>query len=80
MDGQCDFNIPPNSLGIKHARLLTAYWLRVLGKLSVPVVLLIQIIVGQEHTALAAGADGWLFGHFFLYSIISFVFLLPDID
>ena len=48
----------------------------VLGKLPVPGRPTVWIIVGQGPTALAGGADGGLFGHFFLSSIIS-VFLLP---
>ena len=56
----------------------------VLGKLPVPGVLLIWIIVGQGPTALVVGAGGF-FLTFFLSSIVSLSFLLlsgrqPDID
>ena len=43
---------------------------RVLGKLPVPGRPTILITVGQGPTALAVGADGGLFGHF--YSPLSF--------
>ena len=48
-------------------------------------ILLIWIIVGQGPVALAGGAGGGWFGHFFLLSVISFFFLplsgrQPDID
>ena len=43
----------------------------VLGKLPVPGRPIIWIIVGQGPTALAVGADGALFGHF--YSHLSFL-------
>ena len=42
----------------------------VLGKLQVPGVLLIRIIVGQGPTALAVGAGWGWFGHFYLSSNI----------
>ena len=47
----------------------------VLGKLSVPGVLLIWQIVGQGPTALAVGAGGvvWTFS----FSRLSFLFFLP---
>ena len=56
----------------------------VLGKFPVLGVLLILIIVGQGPIALAVGAGGGRFGHFFS-SIISLFFLplfgrRPDID
>ena len=44
----------------------------VLGKLAVPGCPTILIIVGQGPIALAVGADGGLFGHF--YSPLSFLF------
>ena len=44
----------------------------VLGKLPVPGLLLIWIRVGQGSTALAVGAGGGCFGHF--YSCLSFLF------
>ena len=44
----------------------------VLGKLPVPGRLTIWIIVGQGPIALAVGAGGGLFGHF--YSPLSFLF------
>ena len=49
----------------------------VLGKLTVPGRPSIWIIVGQGPTALAVGAGGGLFGHF--YSHVSFLssFSLP---
>ena len=55
------------------------------GKLPVPERPTIWMIVGQGPIALAVGAGGGLFGHFFLPSIISFFFLppswrRPDID
>ena len=55
----------------------------VLGKLPVPGRPTIWIIVGQGPIALAVGAGGGLFGHF--YSPLSFLFLplfgrRPDID
>ena len=48
-------------------------------------VLLVWVIVGQGPVALAVGAGGGLFGHFFLSSIFSLFFLplfgrRPDID
>ena len=48
-------------------------------------VLLVWMMVGQGPIALAVGADGGLFGHFFLSSIFSLFFLplferWPDID
>ena len=48
-------------------------------------VLLVWMIVGQGPIALAIGAGGGLFGHFFLSSIFSLFFLplfgrRPDID
>ena len=46
-----------------------------LGKLPVPGVLLIWLRVGQGPTALAVGAGGGLFGHFFLSSFTSLFFL-----
>ena len=62
----------------------------VLGKLPVPGRPTIWIIVGQGPIALAVGAGGGLFGHFysplsFLFSIFSLIFLplfgrRPDID
>ena len=57
----------------------------VLGKLPVPGRPTIWITVGQGPAALAEGAGGGLFGHFFLSSILSFLFLpvfgrRPDID
>ena len=42
----------------------------VLGKLPVPGRTTIWMIVGQGHIALAVGADGGCFGHF--YSPLSF--------
>ena len=56
----------------------------VLGKLPVPGRPTIWIIVGQEPTALAVGADGVVWT-FFLSSILSLLFLplfgrRPDID
>ena len=42
------------------------------GKLPVPGRPTIWIRVGQGPTALAVGAHGWLFGHF--YSRLSFLF------
>ena len=45
---------------------------KVLGKLPVPGVLLIWMIVGQGPIALVVGAGGGLFGHFF--SHLSFLF------
>ena len=56
----------------------------VLGKLSVPGRPTIWMIVGQGPIALAEGAGGGLFGHF--YSPLSFLLFLlpsgrrPDID
>ena len=55
----------------------------VLGKLPVPERPTIWMIVGQGPIALAVGAGGGLFGHF--YSHLSFLLLLPlgrrpDID
>ena len=44
----------------------------VLGKLAVPRQPTIWTIVGQGPIALAVGADGVLFGHF--YSALSFLF------
>ena len=46
-----------------------------LGKLPVPGRPTILITVGQGPTALAVGAGGGLFGHF--YSHLSFLLLLP---
>ena len=43
----------------------------VLGKLPVPGRPTIWVIVGQGPIALAVGAGGGLFGHFFLSSILS---------
>ena len=43
-----------------------------LGKLSVPGVLLAWMMVGQGPIALAVGASGGLIGHFFSY--LSFLF------
>ena len=43
-----------------------------LSELSVPGVLLVWMIVGQGPIALAVGAGGGLFGHFF--SRLSFLF------
>ena len=40
-------------------------------------VLLFWLIVGQGPIALAVGAGGGLFGHFFLSSILSSLFFLP---
>ena len=56
-----------------------------LGKLSVPGRPTSWIIVGQGPIALAVGAGGGLFGHFFLSFIFSLFFLplfgrRPDID
>ena len=56
-----------------------------LGKLPVPGRPTIWMIVGQGPIALAVGADVGLFGHFFLSSILSLLFLTlsgrqPDID
>ena len=45
-----------------------------LGKLSVPGVLLVWMVVGRGPIALAVGAGGGLFGHFF--SRLSFLFSL----
>ena len=56
----------------------------VLGKLPVPGRPTIWMIVGQGPIALAVGADGFFFGHF--YSPLSFLLFLrffgrrPDID
>ena len=47
----------------------------VLGKLPVPGRPTIWTTVGQGPTALAVGAGGGLFGHFF--SHLSFLFFLP---
>ena len=47
----------------------------VLGKLPVPGRPTIWITVGQWPTALAVGADGFFFGHF--YSHLSFLLFLP---
>ena len=47
----------------------------VLGKLPVPGRPTILITVGQGPIALAVGASGGLFGHF--YSHLSFLFFLP---
>ena len=57
--------------------LLYPFWgwsggAKVLGKLPVPGRPTIWIIVGQGPTALAVGAGGGLFGHF--YSHLSFSF------
>ena len=58
----------------------------VLGKLTVPGRPTIWITVGQGPTALAVGAGGGLFGHFYSHlSFLSFLFLplfgsRPDID
>ena len=51
-----------------------------LGKLPVPVRPTILITVGQGPTALAVGAGGGLFGHFFsrLSFLISFSLSLGD--
>ena len=46
-----------------------------LGKLPVPGRLTILIIVGQGSIALAVGAVGGWFGHF--YSRLSFLYFLP---
>ena len=46
-----------------------------LGKLPVPGRPTIWISVGQGPTVLAVGAGVGLFGHFFLSSILSFLFL-----
>ena len=43
----------------------------VLGNRPVPGRPTIWTTVGQGPTALAVGARGWLFGHFFLSSVIS---------
>ena len=50
------------------------------GKLSVPGVLLLWMTVGQGPIALAVGAGGGLFGHFFshLYFLFSFSLSLGD--
>ena len=48
----------------------------VLGKLPVPGRPTIWITVGQEPTALAVGAGGGLFGHF--YSHLSYLSLSPS--
>ena len=52
----------------------------VLGKLPVPGVLLIRIIVWEGPTVLAVGAGGGLFGHFFsrLSFLCSFSLSLGD--
>ena len=47
----------------------------VLGKLPVPGRPTIWITVGQGPTALAVGAGGGMFGHFFFSSILSLLFL-----
>ena len=47
----------------------------VLGKLPVPGPPTIWMIVGQGPIALAVGAGGWLFGHF--YTPLSFLLFLP---
>ena len=51
-----------------------------LDKLSVPGVLLVLMIVGQGPIALAVGAGGFFFGHFFshLSFLISFSLSLGD--
>ena len=56
-----------------------------LGKLAVPGLPTIWMIVGQGPIALAVGAGGGLFGYFLLSSIFSLLFLplsgrRPDID
>ena len=58
---------------------------KVLGKLSVPGVLLVRMTVGQGPIALAVGAGGGFIWTFFLSSIFSLFFLprfggRPDID
>ena len=52
----------------------------VLGKLPVPGRPTIWTIVGQGPIALAVGADGWLFGHFYspLSLRVSFSLSLGD--
>ena len=57
----------------------------VLGKLPVPGRPTIWISVGQGPTALAVGAGGGLFGHFYSHLYFSLLFLplfgrRPDID
>ena len=47
----------------------------VLGKLPVPGRPTVWIVIGQGPIALAVGADGVLFGHF--YSPLSFPLFLP---
>ena len=47
-----------------------------LGKLSVPGVLLVWMLVGQGPIALAVGAGGGLFGHFFSIYFFHFSFSL----
>ena len=47
----------------------------VLGKLSVPRYPTIWMMVRQGPTVLAVGAGRGLFGHFFLSSVISLLFL-----
>ena len=47
-----------------------------LGKLSVPGVLLSWVMVEQWPIALAVGAGGGLFGHFFSYLSLLFSFSL----
>ena len=61
-------------LWIRHSALHSKGWscgAMVLGKLPVPGRPTIWMIVGQGPTALAVGAGGGLFGHF--YSTLSFL-------
>ena len=51
---------------------------KVLGKLSVPGVLLIWSVVGQGHTALAVGAGGVIWSFFSLIYLFSFSLSLGD--
>ena len=60
-----------NFLSTSHTALILGGGVMVLGKLPVPGRPTIWIIVGQGPTALAVGAGGGCFGHF--YSHLSFL-------
>ena len=71
----------PENIMLKYISLTKPYWgwsggAKVLGKLSVRGVLLVWMIVGQGPIALAEGAGGDVFGHFFSHLCFLFSFSL----